>query len=78
MNQVYLFRYISSGVSGIFSPLLVAKFRILFLLFDLVLSEHSVILLRIDPPGWENLFCLVLTGNVWFEKNHSLCQEELF
>lgn len=44
MDQVYLFRYTSSGVSGIFSSLLAEKFRILlFLFFDLVLSEHSVI-----------------------------------
>ena len=65
MDQIYLFY---SGLSGIFSPLLIEKFWIFLLLFGLILSEHSVILLRIDPPGWENLFCLVLTGNVWFEQ----------
>lgn len=37
MDQIFFF----SGVSGIFSPLLVEKFRIPF--FDLILSEYFVI-----------------------------------
>ena len=63
MDQIFF----SSGVSGIFSPILVEKFWILLLF--LILYYLNILLFLKNRSSWiGNLFCLVLIGNVWFEK----------